>query len=125
MGARSFMEAAREHGARFALDDFGTGFTSFAQLRALPVDSVKIDGAFIRELTTSRVDREIVRSITSIAKALGRSVVAEFVESEEILAIVRGLGVDAAQGYLIGAPRPWTASQLVRAGGWPQAGEAA
>ena len=123
VGTRSFMEAAREHGARFALDDFGTGFTSFAQLRVLPVDSVKIDGAFIRNLPTSRVDREIVRSITSIAKALGRSVVAEFVESEEILAIVRGLGVDDAQGYLIGAPRPWTASELARAAGRPSADE--
>jgi len=112
IAARSFMETARARGARFALDDFGIGFTSFAHLRSLPIDCIKIDGSFIRNLEWSRTDRELVKSIDGMAKAFGKTVVAEFVESEAILRILREIGVDYAQGYFIGRPREMAGSEL-------------
>ncbi len=113
IAARSFMETARARGARFALDDFGIGFTSFAHLRSLPIDCIKIDGSFIRNLESSRTDRELVKSIDGVAKAFGKTVVAEFVENEAILRILREIGVDYAQGYYVGRPREMEGSELL------------
>jgi diguanylate cyclase (GGDEF)-like protein len=113
IAARCFMETARARGARFALDDFGIGFTSFAHLRSLPIDCIKIDGSFIRNLESSRTDRELVKSIDGVAKAFGKTVVAEFVESEAILRILREIGVDYAQGYFVGRPREMEGSELL------------
>jgi len=110
--ARSFMEPLRDLGCKFALDDFGVGFTSFAQLRALPVDTIKIDGTFIRQLDTSKEDQAVTRSIVDVAHSLNKTVVAEFVEREELMDCLRTFGVDYAQGYYIGKPQPNLVSLL-------------
>jgi diguanylate cyclase (GGDEF)-like protein/PAS domain S-box-containing protein len=104
--AKAFMEPLRVLGCRFALDDFGVGFTSFTHLRSLPVDTVKIDGSFVRDLATNPENQSLVKAMTEVAHSLGKQVVAEFVESAEILEILRALGVDYAQGYHIGRPGP-------------------
>lgn len=104
--AKAFMEPLRVLGCRFALDDFGVGFTSFTHLRSLPVDTVKIDGSFVRDLATNPENQSLVKAMTEVAHSLGKQVVAEFVESAEILEILRALGVDYAQGYHIGRPAP-------------------
>lgn len=104
--ATQLMRGIQELGCRFALDDFGTGYASYAYLRRLPVDDVKIDGAFIRDLATNREDRIFVKAITDVAHGMGKRVVAEFVESAEIFAVLKELGVDSAQGYYLGRPSP-------------------
>lgn len=91
-------------GCQFALDDFGTGFCSFAYLKNLPVDKLKIDGAFVQSLDTSKVDRAMVQSMNQIAHALGKQTVAEFVQNEKTLDILRDYGVDFAQGHYLGKP---------------------
>src|SRR3989338_6898552 len=100
------MEPLKTLGCRFALDDFGVGFTSFAHLRALPVDMVKIDGSFVRDLPTNPENRALVKAMTEVAHSLGKEVVAEYVESAEILAVLCELKVDYAQGFYIGRPSP-------------------
>lgn len=102
--ATALMRSIQALGCRFALDDFGSGFASYAYLRQLPVNDVKIDGAFIRNLPDSREDRIFVRAVTEMAHGMGKRVTAEFVENEEIVRILREIGVDYAQGYHIGRP---------------------
>lgn len=104
--ARDFMEDLKALGCRFALDDFGVGFTSFAQLRTLPVDLVKIDGMFVRDLCRNTEDQTLVRALTDVTHSLGKKVVAEFVEDRAIYELLRQYGVDYAQGYHIGRPGP-------------------
>lgn len=104
--ARRFIEAMRALGVRIALDDFGTGFCSFAYLGALPVDYVKIDGSFVREITRSALALSIVRSITDIARSAPFTTIAEFVEDDAICEQLVQLGVDFAQGYAIDKPQP-------------------
>jgi diguanylate cyclase (GGDEF)-like protein len=104
--AIAFMREIKALGCAFALDDFGSGFSSFTYLKQLPVDIVKIDGAFIRQLPTSREDQLFVKALTDVAKGLGKATVAEFVEDAATLALLRQLGVDYAQGYHIGRPAP-------------------
>jgi len=99
-----FMKHMRSNGCKFSLDDFGTGFSSFAYLKYLPVDYVKIDGTFVRDILKDPVDQAMVRSINQISHSLGKKTVAEFVESKEILDQVKVIGVDYAQGYYIGKP---------------------
>lgn len=94
-----------EFGCRFALDDFGSGFASYQYLKELPVQLVKIDGAFIRNMTDDHADRLFVKALTEVAQGLGKQTVAEFVEDAETLDMLRTLGVDFAQGYHIGRPR--------------------
>ncbi len=101
----------KELGCRVALDDFGAGFSSFQELRSLPLDLLKIDGSFIRDITRSARDVEIVRSIVHLAGALGMETVAEEVVDAPTLALLGEIGVDMAQGYYIGRPRP--ASRLI------------
>lgn len=96
----------RRLGYQFALDDFGVGFASWFYLRQLPVDYVKIDGSFVRDLATSSEDRLFVSAINNVAQGLGKKTVAEFVESQESLGFLKELGVDYAQGYYIGKPLP-------------------
>lgn len=103
---KRMMRGIQELGCQFALDDFGSGFASYAYLRQLPVNAVKIDGAFIRNIAHNREDQIFVRAVTDIAHGMGKRVVAEFVENEEILNILRQIGVDYAQGYHIGRPGP-------------------
>ena len=93
-------------GFQVALDDFGAGLGSFSSLRALPIDYVKIDGEFVRGLARSPVDREIVKAIVALARAAGRRTIAEFVADQETLDLLTEIGVDLAQGFHIGRPRP-------------------
>ncbi len=104
--ARRFAERLAELGCQFALDDFGSGFGSFYYLKHLPFDCVKIDGDFIRQLPASIPDQLTVKAIVEIARGLGKQTIAEFVEDEPTLALLREYGVDHAQGYHIGRPAP-------------------
>ena len=104
--ANATINSVRELGCRFALDDFGTGVSSFAYLKALNVDYLKIDGTHIRELADDKGDYEIVRAITQIGHALGREVIAESVESKRVLTALQEIGVDFVQGYTLAPPRP-------------------
>ena len=105
--AARFIRSFRDLGCRFALDDFGTGLSSFAYLKSLPVDYVKIDGSFIRGSANDRVDHAAVDAIRRLAQAVGAKTIAESVESTESLERVRGLGIDFAQGYVIHSPEPY------------------
>ncbi|VAW79729.1 diguanylate cyclase/phosphodiesterase (GGDEF & EAL domains) with PAS/PAC sensor(s) [hydrothermal vent metagenome] len=104
--ATQFMHTLREQGCRFALDDFGSGLSSLAYLKNLPVDMVKIDGAFIRNITDNDIDRMMVKSICDIASVMDIKTTAEYVESESALRILRETGVDFVQGFHIGRPVP-------------------
>ena len=104
--AQDFLKEVKRLRARVALDDFGSGYSSFLYLKRLPVDLLKIDGAFIRALPSEPMDKQIVRSITSISMGIGLQTVAEFVENRETLETLRRLGVDFAQGYYVGKPAP-------------------
>ena len=104
--ARALATRIRRWGCRFALDDFGAGFGSFYYLKYLPVDYLKIDGEFIRNLDSSEIDQRMVSAMVEIARALGLRTIAEFVENGEILEQLRSFGVDFAQGYHIGKPAP-------------------
>ena len=104
--AARLVEALKADGFGIALDDFGRGLATFEYLRRFPLDYLKIDGAFIRNLATSPIDEEIVLSIIRIARRLSIRSVAEHVHSDRVLARLRRLGVDHVQGALIGAARP-------------------
>jgi diguanylate cyclase (GGDEF)-like protein/PAS domain S-box-containing protein len=105
--AKQFIQALKKLGCRFSLDDFGTGMSSFSYLKHLPVDIIKIDGGFVTEMLNSKIDRAMIEMIVHIARVMGKSTVAEFVESNEILETLREIGVDYAQGYAIGKPLPF------------------
>ncbi|GGC60684.1 EAL domain-containing protein [Undibacterium terreum] len=93
-------------GCRFALDDFGVGMSSFNYLKHLPVDYVKIDGSFIKEIVNSATDRAMAESINQIAHVMGKQTIAEFVEDDAIIACLKNIGVDFVQGYGVGRPQP-------------------
>ncbi len=113
--ARAFAERIRELGSSVALDDFGTGFSSFVYLKHIPAQYLKIDAEFVRELKRSPADQQLVAAIVGIARGLGQQTVAEGVEDEETLAVVRRLGVDLVQGFLFAkAPGPVAARREVR-----------
>ena len=101
-----FMKTLRALGCRFALDDFGTGLSSFSYLKTLPVQYLKIDGAFVKDLATDAIDRAMVEAVHRIGHIMGLQTIAEWVESDAILEKLRGIGVDYCQGYAIGEPRP-------------------
>ncbi len=104
--ATQFMRTVKDLGCRFALDDFGSGLSSFAYLKNLPVDYLKIDGTFVKDIATDPIDFAMVRSIADVGKVMGKDIIAEYVESEAVLAKVKDIGIDYAQGYFIGAPVP-------------------
>jgi diguanylate cyclase (GGDEF)-like protein len=103
--AAKLMQAIQELGCHFALDDFGSGFASYSYLKQLPVNDVKIDGAFVRDLHHNREDYIFVHAITEMSHSMGKRVIAEYVESIEIFNLLKALGVDFAQGYYIAKPQ--------------------
>ena len=104
--ATPFFESMRARGVRFALDDFGSGVSSFGYLKSLPVDYLKIDGQFIRDLANDRVDQATVRCIRDVAKITGKKTIAEFVETEAVETLLREMDIDYAQGFLRHRPAP-------------------
>jgi diguanylate cyclase (GGDEF)-like protein/PAS domain S-box-containing protein len=104
--AAKFARSVKRLGAGFALDDFGAGFSSFYYLKHLDFDYLKIDGEFIRDLVNSPTDQVIVRAIVEMARGLNRQTIAEFVGDEPTVSLLRELGVDHAQGFHLGRPRP-------------------
>jgi diguanylate cyclase (GGDEF)-like protein/PAS domain S-box-containing protein len=104
--ATDFMRRFKRRGCHFALDDFGSGMSSFAYLKALPVDYLKIDGVFVKDIVEDSVDHAMVRSINEVAQVIGLKTIAEFVESEDIFHALRAIGVDYAQGYWVAKPQP-------------------
>jgi len=103
--ANRFIQSLKQLGCRFALDDFGTGLSSFGYLKHFPVDFLKIDGSFVKEILHDPIDREMVRSINEIGHLTGKQTIAEFAENAEIIEMLRSLGVDYAQGYGIATPQ--------------------
>ena len=101
-----FMEEFQKEGCRFSLDDFGSGLSSFAYLKQLPVDILKIDGLFVHNIDIEPIDYAMVKSINEIAHLYGKKTVAEVVESEAVFEKLSELGVDYAQGYAISRPVP-------------------
>ena len=104
--ALQFFGGLKAMGCKFSLDDFGAGLSSFGYLKVLPVDYLKIDGSFIREITTDAISRSMVEAICQIGKTMGLALVAEYVGNDETVAVLRAAGVDFAQGYHIGKPVP-------------------
>jgi len=104
--AQRIIAELKEKGCRFSLDDFGTGMSSFAYLKKLPVDYLKIDGSFVRQIVEDQVSRAMVSSINEIGHVMKLKTVAEFVETEEIGRMLKTMRVDYLQGYSIAKPVP-------------------
>ncbi|PCH65111.1 MAG: GGDEF-domain containing protein [Gammaproteobacteria bacterium] len=104
---KEMVERLRSLGCRFALDDFGAGFNSYSYLKHFPVDILKIDGGFITNLINDPVDQLLVKSMIDIAHSLGKTTVAEFVENQSTMDLLKSYGVDFVQGYLIGKPQAY------------------
>jgi EAL domain-containing protein (putative c-di-GMP-specific phosphodiesterase class I) len=102
-----FIDILKTRGCRFALDDFGTGVSSFSYLKTLPVDYLKIDGGFVRNLATDEIDRAMVEAVHRIGHIMGIRTIAEWVQDEAILEKLREIGVDYGQGYASGEPQPF------------------
>jgi diguanylate cyclase (GGDEF)-like protein/PAS domain S-box-containing protein len=104
--ARRFASLVAELGCEFALDDFGAGFASFYYLKHLTFDLLKIDGEFVSDLSTNKTNQLVVKAVVDIARGLGKRTIAEFVEDAETLELLRGMGVDFAQGFYVAKPAP-------------------
>jgi len=102
--ALRFMKDLSERGCKFALDDFGSGLSSFSYLKNLPVNYLKIDGSFVREITRNKTDLAMVEAITQLGHVMGMKIIAEWVEDEHTLQLLREVGVDFVQGYFLGRP---------------------
>ena len=110
--AQEFITKLHASGCRFSLDDFGSGLSSFAYLRDLPVDYLKIDGIFVRDITTNSVNCALVKANSDVGHVMGMKTVAEYVENSETLALIAQLGIDYAQGYAVGKAQPLTGQRL-------------
>ncbi len=104
--AVALIRELKEMGCRFSLDDFGSGLSSFGYLKNLPVDYLKIDGSFVRDMATDRIDAAMVDAINNIGHVMGIKTIAEWVENQETLDLLKSIGVDYAQGYLFDRPKP-------------------
>lgn len=109
-GLQRWARRLKEAGCGFALDDFGTGFSSFAYFQSLPVDLVKIDGSFVRDLDTNATNRALTGAMVTVAHALGKTVVAEMVERAPVAQILKELGAEYGQGWYWGRPEPTEAA---------------
>ena len=96
--------ALRQMGCQLAIDDFGTGYSSFSYLKRLPVDFIKIDGTFVKDLANDAVDQTMVRLIGEIGRAAGIKIIAEYVQDSAALTLLSQFGIDYAQGFYIGRP---------------------
>ena len=103
---RNLIEELQTEGFKFALDDFGSGLSSFSYLKNLPVDYLKIDGGFVRDMVNNKIDHAMVAAINQIGHIMDIKTIAEFVENDDIIEKLQGLGVDFAQGYGISRPKP-------------------
>ncbi|MDI1230225.1 MAG: EAL domain-containing protein [Methylobacter sp.] len=112
--ATKFIKQLKERGCLFSLDDFGSGLSSFAYLKNLPVDYLKIDGLFVKDMLNDKVDLAMVKSINEVGHVMGKKTIAEFVENEQIFNLLNVLGVDYAQGYGIGKPVPLDELKLIK-----------
>lgn len=106
--AQTLLEKLQKYGCTISLDDFGAGMSSFGYLKKLPIDKIKIDGSFVKNMDKSIVDYTFVESITNVAKAMNIKTVAEFVENERIVELLTDIEVDYLQGYHIEKPKPWS-----------------
>ncbi|KPK37365.1 MAG: hypothetical protein AMJ69_11770 [Gammaproteobacteria bacterium SG8_47] len=104
--AVEFITTLKERGCRFALDDFGSGLSSFGYLKNLPVDYLKIDGSFVRDMLDDPMDQALVEAVNHIGHVLGISTIAEYVENAQLMASLQRIGVDYAQGYGVARPVP-------------------
>jgi diguanylate cyclase (GGDEF)-like protein/PAS domain S-box-containing protein len=107
--ASTFISILKEVGFSFALDDFGSGLSSFGYLKTLPVDYLKIDGMFVKDIVNDPIDKAMVESINNIGHVMGMKTIAEFVENDEIKIVLEDIGVDYVQGYGVGKPEPFNA----------------
>ncbi len=112
--ATRFINQLKERGCLFSLDDFGSGLSSFAYLKNLPVEYLKIDGLFVKDILDDKVDLAMVKSINEVGHVMGKKTIAEFVENEQIFNLLKELGVDYAQGYGIGKPVPLNELKLIK-----------
>ncbi len=110
--AAEFINTIKDFGFRFSLDDFGSGMSSYTYLKNLPVDYLKIDGAFIRDLVNSPSDYAVTKSVCEIGHFMGKKVIAEYVENQDTVSVLREIGVDYAQGY--GIERPMKLAELLQ-----------
>ncbi len=105
-GAKALVDHIRSLGCRFSLDDFGSGLSSFYYLKEIPVDFLKIDGSFIKEIDKDQISYSMVKAMNSVGKLMGLQTIAEFVENETILAMLKAIDIDYAQGYVVAKPMP-------------------
>ena len=110
--AKNMIKAVKELGCEFSLDDFGTGLSSYAYLKNLPVDYIKIDGVFIKDIVNNTADQAMVKSINEIGHVLGMKTVAEYVENKDIVEVLKEIGVDYAQGF--GVEKPILITELLQ-----------
>jgi diguanylate cyclase (GGDEF)-like protein/PAS domain S-box-containing protein len=115
--ATYFINQLKSMGCLFSLDDFGAGMSSFAYLKHLPVDFLKIDGGFVKDMADDLIDRAMVEAINSVGHVMGKQTIAEFVDGERVIRLLREMGVDYAQGYGIAKPRPFGPRLRVAASG--------
>ena len=104
--AQEFIDSLRELGCTISLDDFGAGLSSFAYLKNFNVDTLKIDGGFVHDITENRISESMVTAITEVAKVMDLKTVAEFVGSKAAVKLLKKIGVDYAQGHYVGKPTP-------------------
>jgi EAL domain-containing protein (putative c-di-GMP-specific phosphodiesterase class I) len=104
--ALTFITSLKELGCRFSLDDFGSGLSSFGYLKTLPVDYLKIDGRFVKEIVNDRVDEAMVEAIQRLGHVMGLETIAEWVENADTLKKLTAMNVDYAQGFHLAPPRP-------------------